>query len=272
MKKFNLYLISDSTGETVVNVGRAAAAQFEAIEPKEHLWVMIRTKRQMGKVLKAIEKNPGIVMYTIADPLLAKELKDGCISLNAPCVPVLYQAISDLSNFLKLEATSQIGKQHELDSNYFTRIEALNFAITHDDGQAANNLEKADIVLVGASRTSKSPTSVYLAYRGYRAANVPFVPGCLMPENITKLKKPLIVGLTIMGERLVEIRRNRITGIGENKDTSYTNLELVNNELLLAKKYFLENNWPIIDVTRRSVEETAATIIQYFLAKNNNDL
>lgn len=272
MNTFNLHLVSDSTGETVSSVARATIAQFEGVDVEEHSWSLIRTKGQVDKALEGIRRKPGFVMYTMADKALRRYLKDGCIKMNMPCTSVLSKVIADLSQFLDIKATpKQPGKQHELDEEYFSRVEAINFALTHDDGQSVWDLEEAEIVLVGVSRTSKSPTSMYLAFRGYRASNVPYVPNVPLPEIIFRLKKPLIIGLTISPEVLIQIRRNRLLSINSTEETSYTDLETIKEELLEARKLFTKYNWPVIDVTRRSVEETSANIIQYYQQKRDRE-
>lgn len=265
MNFFHLHLVSDSTGETVSSVARATLAQFEGVEVEEHSWSLIRTKGQVDKALEGIRRNPGFVMYTMADKSLRRYFKDGCSKINVPCTSVLAKVVYDLSNYLDIEATTKYpGKQHELDEEYFSRVEAINFALSHDDGQSVWDLEEAEIVLVGVSRTSKSPTSMYLAFRGYRSANVPYVPTVPLPDVLFKLKKPLIVGLTISAEVLLQIRKNRLLSINSSDETSYTDMEIIKEELALARKLFTKYNWPVIDVTRRSVEETSANIIQHY--------
>lgn len=263
----NIHLISDSTGETVSSVARAAFAQFDDVETVEHSWSLVRTKKQVDRILTSLIDKGGFVMYTIANRELRKYLKQSCRNLNVPCVSVLSKVISDLSEFLDKKTTNVPGSQYELNDEYFKRVEAVNFSIIHDDGQSTWDLEEADIVLVGASRTSKSPTSMYLAHRGYKTANVPYVKGVPLPDNLTSLKKPLIIGLTISPDILIQIRKNRLLSINEENETNYTNIEEVKEELLEARKFYLKNNWPIVDVTRRSIEESTATIIQYYQKK-----
>ena len=262
MKHFHLHLISDSTGETVSSVSRASLAQFEDIDHEEHIWSLVRTKTQMEKVLTGIAANPGVVMYTLADEEIRNTLQKECMRLKLPCINVIGNTVKELGAYLQMESSAQPGKQHELNEDYFTRVEAINFALAHDDGQATWELEEADIVLVGVSRTSKSPTCVYLAYRGFKAANIPFVGGCPLPSNLESLTKPLIVGLTIGTDRLIQIRKTRLQSLKQEEDTNYVDLEQVQEEISESRKLFSRNKWPVIDVTRRSVEETAATIIQ----------
>lgn len=263
MKKFNLHLVSDSTGETVGSVARAALVQFESVEPEEFTWTLVRTKTQLDKVLQGIAENPGPVMYTMVDQSLRDALKKECARRGLPCIAVISGVVSELSSYLGEETHAQPGKQHELNEDYFTRVDAINYALAHDDGQAHWDLDEADVVLVGVSRTSKSPTCVYLAYKGFKSANIPFVLDCPLPPSLETLKKPLIVGLTINPERLFAIRKTRLQSINQEADTNYVDMEYMEREIAESRKLFQKNRWPVIDVTKRSVEETAATIAQY---------
>lgn len=265
MELYHFHLVSDSTAETVSSVSRAAMAQFEGVEIEEHTWPLVRTKGQVDKVLEGIRKNHGFVMYTMSDKSLRSYLKSSCKTMGIPCISVLSEVIAELSEFLEIKTTvSKPGYRNELDEDYFSRVEAINFSLTHDDGQSVWDLEDSDVVLIGASRTSKSPTSMYLAYRGLRAANVPYVSGVPLPEIVFNLKKPLIVGLTISPDVLIQIRKNRLLSLNENDSTSYTDVDQVKDELVEVRRLFSKHKWPVIDVTRRSVEETAATIIQFY--------
>jgi len=264
MKEFHLHLVSDSTGETVSSVSRAAIAQFDEIEPVEHVWTLVRTNSQIDKVIAGIKANPGIVMYTLVDKDLRDVLKAECLKLSLPCIPVLAQIIAEMSTYLEVESSTIPGRQHELDEKYFSRVNAVNFTLAHDDGQATWDLQDADIIIVGVSRTSKSPTCVYLAHRGFKAANVPYVMDCPLPPELTELKKPLIVGLTISSERLVQIRKSRLQSIKQEENTNYVDMEKVEQEIAESIRFYRSNKWPIIDVSKKSVEETAATIIQMF--------
>ncbi len=264
MKEFHLHLISDSTGETVSSVARAAIAQFDDIEPIEHIWSLVRTRGQLEKVLAGIEDNPGLVMYTLVDKNLRDMLKAECLKRSLPCIPVLAQIIAEISTYLGMESSSLPGRQHELDEKYFSRVDAVNFTLAHDDGQATWDLQEADIILIGVSRTSKSPTCVYLAHRGFKAANVPYVSNCPLPFDVETLKNPLVVGLTISADRLIQIRKTRLQSLKQEEDTNYVDMEKVEQEIMESRRLFQKHKWPVIDVTRRSVEETAATIIQYF--------
>lgn len=272
MKHFHIHLVSDSTGETVSSVARAATAQFEGIDPYEHLWSLVRTKGQLEKVMVGIDANPGMVLYTLVDVELRDMLKAECLKRNLPCIPVLARVIAEISTYLGMETSAVPGKQHELNEEYFSRVDAINYTLAHDDGQMTWELEEADIILVGPSRTSKSPTCVYLANKGFKAANVPFVLGCPLPENLETLTKPLIVGLTINAERLLQIRKTRLQSLNEERDTSYVDMEAIEQEAAEARKLYMRKKWPVIDVTRRSVEETAASIIQHFQRHYENKL
>lgn len=264
MKKFNLHLVSDSTGETVGSVARATLAHFDNVEAEEFNWTLIRSKPQLEKVIESIRENPGAVMYTLVDAELRDMLKLECAKRGLPCIAVLSNIVSELSTYLGEETHAVAGKQHELNEEYFTRVDAINFALTHDDGQAHWELEEADIILLGVSRTSKSPTCVYLAYKGFKAANIPFVLDIPMPPIIETLKKPLVVGLTIDPKRLQQIRKTRLQSLNQEADTNYVDMEYMEREIAESRKLFRQNKWPVIDVTQRSVEETAATIAQYF--------
>ncbi|MCE3254918.1 MAG: yqfL [Rickettsiaceae bacterium] len=268
-KTINLHLISDSTGETLSSVSRAVLSQFEGVESNDFIWPLVRTKGQIEKVKESISKNPGIVLYTILEDDLINSLKNHCSQLGVPCISVLSRIINEFSNYLEMSISNTIGRQHLLDREYFSRVEAINYTINHDDGQSTWDLYDADIVIIGASRTSKSPTSVYLSCRGYKTANVPFVSIESIPESIYDLKKPLIVGLTINPEKLVQIRQSRLALFGKDIDSSYIDIEAVKNEVAASRKLFAKLNCSIIDVTKRSVEETAAKIIQLYQAKRD---
>jgi [pyruvate, water dikinase]-phosphate phosphotransferase / [pyruvate, water dikinase] kinase len=262
MKNFHLHLVSDATGETINNVARACLVQFEEVEPIEHTWSMVRSERQMRKVLDGIAANPGLVLFTFVDDSLRTALEDGCRTLGVPCIAVLDPVLGALAAFFHMQARHIPGRQHALDSEYFARIEAMNFVMAHDDGQMTHDLEKADVVLVGVSRTSKTPTCLYLANRGIKAANVPFVPNVPLPPSIEDLKSPLVVGLTCDPASLVQVRRNRLRMINDTDETSYTDLDIVRGEVVAARQLFSRHGWPVLDVSRRSIEETAAAIMQ----------
>jgi hypothetical protein len=258
---YHLHLVSDSTGETLNNVAKAASAQFEGVEVREHFYALVRSHRQLEKVIGHIREEPGLVFFTIVNQDLRRALESHCAQLGVRCLGVLDNAISALGAFVGSAETHRPGGQHEVDQRYLQRIEALNFAIAHDDGQGLDLLEDAEIVLAGASRTSKTPTCVYLAIRGYRAANVPIVPNVPLPPQLLRLKQPLVVGLWASPDRLVQIRRNRLNTLGEVRDTTYVDLDTVRAEITATRQLYEQQGWPAIDVSRRSVEETAAAVL-----------
>lgn len=263
MKKFNLHLVSDSTGETVSSVARAALAQFDNVEPEEFMWTLVRTKPQMERVIESIKQSPGAVMYTLVDNALRDMLKMECAKRGMPCIAVLSSVVAEMSSYLGLETHASPGRQHEMNEEYFSRVDAISYALAHDDGQAHWELEEADIVLVGVSRTSKSPTCIYLAYKGLKTANIPFVLNCPLPPSLEEIKKPLVVGLTISPDRLQQIRKTRLQSLKQEQDTNYVDMERLQEEISESRKLFAKHKWPVIDVTKRSVEETAATILQH---------
>ena len=267
----HLHLVSDATGDTVRNVARACLVQFEDVEVTEHSWVLVRSAAQLERVMKGIEAHPGIVLCTILEDKLRRPLEDACRRLQIPCVSVLTPVMTRLSADFGRQKHGEPGRQHEMDQRYQARIEAMDFIMQHDDGQALWNIRSADIVLVGVSRTSKTPTSMYLANRGYKTANVPLIPGIAPPAELETLEHALIVGLTVDPARLIQIRRNRLLLMKEDRETAYVSAEQVADEVIEARRYFARNNWPVIDVTRRSVEETAAAILQLLEQRRGND-
>ena len=262
MTRFHLHLVSDSTGETVHSVARACLVQFDDVQPVEHVWSMVRTRSQVDRVAAGVEANPGVVLFTLVSDQLRQLLQQGCRRLQVPAIPVLDPVIGALASYLHRESRGVPGKQHLLDSEYFARIDAMTFALNHDDGQSSWGLDDADVCLVGVSRTSKTPTCLYLANRGVKAANVPFVPGVPLPPELIEARRPLMVGLTNDPERLIQLRRNRLSMLHHDETTDYTDNEAVRAEVREARRIFAERHWPVIDVTRRSIEETAAAILK----------
>lgn len=258
---FHVHLVSDSTGETLNAMARAVCARFDHVLPIEHIYALVRSQRQLDRALGDIEEAPGIVIHTIVDETLRQALEEGCRRLDMPCIPALDPLVSAVSRYLGASTTTRVGAHLRLDNDYFNRMDALNYAIGHDDGQGGQDLDQADVVLVGVSRTSKTPTSIYLAHRGVRAANVPLVPGRPIPDNLLQLKNALVVGLTISPDRLLQIRRNRLLSLHENRESSYIDTDIVRDEIIQARRLYERHGWPTIDVTRRSVEETAAAIL-----------
>jgi [pyruvate, water dikinase]-phosphate phosphotransferase / [pyruvate, water dikinase] kinase len=269
--KFHLHLVSDATGDTVHSVARACLVQFEGAEAIEHIWSMVRTKSQVDRIVAAIASNPGVVLYTLVNETLRQPLIEGCRRLQVPAIPVLDPVIGALAAYLGRQSRGLPGQQHLLDSEYFQRIDAMTFALNHDDGQSAFGLDSADVVLVGVSRTSKTPTCIYLANRGIKAANVPVVPGMSLPPELLAAQQPLIVGLTNDPERLIQVRRNRLSMLHQDERTDYTDIEAVREEVASARRLFAEHHWPVIDVTRRSIEETAAAILKLLARRHGQD-
>lgn len=259
---FHLHLVSDSTGETLITVGRAAAAQYENITAVEHVYPLVRSAKQLERVIAEIEASPGIVLYTLIDADLTTRLETKCREIGVPCLSILGPVLQLLRSYLGAETAQRVGAQHTLNAEYFKRIDALNYTMLHDDGQHTDDLESADVVLVGVSRTSKTPTSIYLANRGIKTANIPLVPHTPVPQQLLSLKKPLIVGLYASPERIVQIRQNRLLGLNAHRgDEAYVDRDLVAEEVALSRRLCARHNWPSIDVTRRSIEETAAAVL-----------
>ena len=259
---FHVHLVSDSTGETLNAMAKAVVARFDGVIPIEHIYALVRSDRQMERVLAEIASAPGVVLHTLVDRELRDQLEEGCRVLDMPQIAALDPLVGALSRYLGAALSTRVGAQHALDTDYFNRISALDFAMAHDDGQGTTEqLEGADVVLCGVSRTSKTPTCIYLAHRGIRAANVPLVLNQEDGERLVGLKNPLVVGLTVSPDRLVQIRRNRIDGLNASHSSAYTDQEAVRDETVKARRAFERRGWPVIDVTRRSVEETSAAII-----------
>ncbi|MGY6660707.1 MAG: pyruvate, water dikinase regulatory protein [Glycocaulis sp.] len=257
---FHVHMISDSTGETLMSAMRASAAQFDRGQPIEHLFALVRSPRQMTRALEHVEAFPGVVMYTVVNQELREALETRCAELAIPAIALLDPIETTLSAYLGAPMTGRAGAQRTLDADYYRRIEAMNYCMAHDDGQG-DDLASADVILLGISRTSKTPTSIYLGNRGVRAANIPLVPEAPLPPDLFSHKKPVIVGLYATPERIVQIRRNRLLNLNEDRSTEYVDEGAVKDELIFAKRLFARHNVPSIDVTRRSIEETAAKII-----------
>ena len=269
---YQIYLISDSTGETLDRIFLALKAQFLNIDYKVHSYSFTRTENQILKILQDAEKNPNaIILYTIVDNNLAKYLANVSEDKKIPCFGVLGNLILNFSKILNQKATHEPSGQHILNEEYYDRIEAIQFTMNHDDGNLLNEIDKSDIILVGVSRTSKTPTSIYLANKGFKTSNIPLVNENSLPE---KLKSDphftCVVGLSTEPERLVDLRKNRMNSLKETENIKYTNIENIKKEVLEAKKTFQKYKWPLIDVTRKSVEETAASIIKIREIYQNN--
>ena len=269
---YQIYLISDSTGETLERIFLALKAQFKNIEYKIHSYSFTRTENQILKILEDAQiKTNSIILYTIVDNNLAKYLANTSSDKKIPCFGVLGNLILNFSKILNQKASHEPSGQHILNEEYYDRIEAIQFTMNHDDGNLLNDIDKSDIVLVGVSRTSKTPTSIYLANKGFRTSNIPLVNENSLPE---KLKKDphftCVIGLSTDAERLADLRKNRMNSLKEKENTEYTNIDNIKEEILKAKKTFKKYRWPVIDVTRKSVEETAASIIKIHEIYSNN--
>lgn len=260
-KKFHIHLVSDSTGETLIMAGRAVAAQYPAISALEHIYPLVRSQRDLDKAIAEIESSPGVVLYTLVEPELSERLERSCREIGSPVLSVLQPIFDLFKSYLGAEVMVKPGAQHVLNADYFRRIDALNFTMLHDDGQMLGDLDEADVLLLGVSRTSKTPTSVYLAHRGVKTANIPLIPGIALAPEVDRLRRPLIVGLFASPERIVQIRENRILTLNAQHDIiAYTDRMLVSEEIAQSRRLFAQRGWPMIDVTRRSIEETAAAI------------
>ena len=261
MARLHLHLVSESTGETLEMIAKAALAQFDDADVVRHFWPMVRSQAHLDRILADITGSPGLVIFTVVSLDIRKLLEERCRAMGLPCVPALDAVIDSLENMFGQQAKARPGRQHTMDAAYFARVEAIQFTIAHDDGVAWEDWEEADIVLAGVSRSSKTPTSIYLANRGYKVANIPIVLECPPPPALFGLRSPLVVGLTTAPERLIQVRRNRLLSLNQTPETAYVDADKVAGEVQYARRMFADNGWPVIDVTRRSIEETAAAVI-----------
>ncbi len=261
---FHLHLVSDSTGETLINVGRAAAAQYEGVSAIEHVYPLVRSAAQLDRVISEIRAAPGLVLYTLVGGDLGERLEEVARETGSPCLSVLRPVHDLLRAYLGAETTARPGAQHMLNAEYFKRIDAMNFTLAHDDGNLPEDLEDADVILLGVSRTTKTPTSIYLANRGLKTTNLPLVPGMPLPPAIERARKPLVVGLFASPERIVQIRQNRLSSLNADESSLYVDRSAVADEITASRRLFTRNRWPTIDVTRRSIEETAAAIVDLY--------
>ena len=261
---FHIHLVSDSTGETLTTIAKAAAVRYSHARPIEHVQPLVRTARQMERCINEIEASPGLVLYTLVDDALRATLEDRCQVLNVPCVDVLAPVLSTFDSYLGAPSQPAVGAQHVLDNEYFKRIDALNFTLVHDDGNLPANLDDADIVILGISRTSKTPTSIYLANRGFKTANIPLVPELPLPDVFNRPTTAFMVGLVATADRIAQIRRNRVLTLADKELDTYVDKALIAKEIAMSRKLCEKHGWPVIDVTRRSIEETAATILRLY--------
>jgi len=270
MTRLHLHLLSDSTGETLEMIAKAALAQFDDAEVIRHFWPMVRSQHHLDRIVGELAANPGLVFYTLVNPEIRVRLEERCLVLGLPHVPVLDAVTAALEGQLGQEAHGRPGRQHQMDEAYFARVDAIQFTIAHDDGALWEQWEEADLVLAGVSRSSKTPTSIYLANRGYKVANIPLVVESPPPPHLFELQRPLVVGLTTAPKRLIEIRRNRLLSLNQTTDTAYVDEERVEKEVAFARRLFADHGWPVIDVTRRSIEETAAGIMRLLAERHEN--
>jgi hypothetical protein len=268
---FHLHLVSDSTGETLTTIAKAAAVQYRQVRPIEHVYPLIRNARQLSRVLQEIEQAPGIVLYTLINKELAEQIEQACKTMKVPAVQVLAPIMKVFEAYLGTAQTPIVAGQHVVDADYFKRIDALNFSMAHDDGKLPDNLDDADIIILGVSRTSKTPTSIYLAQRGFKTANVPLVPGIDPPAQLASRHSAFVVGLIASPERIAEIRRHRVSMMTRHDIETYVDRQQIAEEINRSKQLFVRNGWPMIDVTRRSVEETAAQIIKLLQDRDTAD-
>lgn len=259
---FHLHLISDATGETLIAASRAVSSQYKGTHAIEHVYPLVRNRKHMDRVLASIDLEPGIVLYTISDNQLGRHLEESCKKMGTPCTSLLEPIFQTFQSYLGIPAARKVGAQHELNAEYFSRIDALNFTMMHDDGALPDNIEEADVILIGISRTSKTPTSIYLANRGIKTTNVPIVPGVDLPARIHAARQPLVVALIATTDRIYQVRQNRILGDGITMPSpTYVDRASIAEELAHTRKLCARKNWPMIDVTRKSIEETAAAIL-----------
>lgn len=267
--RLHLHLLSDSTGETLETIAKAALAQFEGANVIRHFWPMVRSQQHLDRIMADIAANPGLVLFTLVNAETRLKLEERCTALGLPFVPALDAVTDALEAALGQHPHARPGRQHAMDAAYFARVDAIHYTIAHDDGVGWENWEEADIVLAGVSRSSKTPTSIYLANRGYKVANIPIVVESPPPSALFDLRHPLVVGLTNSPERLVQVRRNRLLSLNQAPETDYVDTERVTREVQFARRMFADNDWPVIDVTRRSIEETAAAVINLYNARQD---
>ena len=267
MARLHLHLLSDSTGETLEMLAKAALAQFRDADVQRHFWPMVRSVQHLERIIDDFRANPGLVLYTLSNEAARDRLEDCCRQLGLPHVAVMDPIVAALEEQLGQEAHGRPGGKNKMDDAYFARVDAIQWTIAHDDGISWEDWEEADIVLAGVSRTSKTPTSIYLANRGYKVANIPLVVESPPPPSLFALKRPMVVGLTTAPARLIQIRRNRLLSLNETTQTSYVDEDRVTKEVAFARRMFADNGWPVIDVTRRSIEESAAAIINLYQDK-----
>jgi regulator of PEP synthase PpsR (kinase-PPPase family) len=263
-RMFHLHMISDATGETLTTIAKAVGVQYARVRATEHLHPLVRNRRELERVLKEVEAKPGMVLYTLFNKEIAEELEQACKKLNVPCIAPLKQVLQAFESYLGMASIPTVAGQHQLDADYFRRIEALNFTMLHDDGHLPESLDQADILLLGISRTSKTPTSIYLANRGFKTANLPLVPGVPLPPEVEQETKAFVVALVASPERIAQVRQNRVIEQAQGHFEDYVDRDAIAAEIAQTRQLCARHGWPIIDVTRRSIEETAAAIIRLY--------
>ena len=266
-KQIIIHLVSDSSGQTVKHAAKSALSLFPEIDVKKYHWMLIRSKNALNEALEKIKQKGGIVLYTVSDPELRNILKQFCKKLNIPCISVIGKIVNEISSYLGMDAGNIALRSNKFDESYFDKMYAIDYTIRHDDGQSLEGLAEADIILIGPSRTSKTPTSVYLAYNGFKTANVPYVNSQTFPQDLDNIKNVLIVGLVTNPNRLREIREARMNLLQVMSITAYTDIKIVQEECNEVKRICMQKNWPIIDVSSRSIEETAAIVMKYYYEK-----
>ncbi len=259
---FHMHLVSDSTGETIAAVAKAATVQYQLVRAIEHMHPLVRTQRQLTRVLDDIAAQPGMVLYTIVNGALAQALEQRCKELKIPCLAVMRPIMQLFESYLGAPQTPTVAGQHVLDADYFRRIDAMNFTMAHDDGRLPEDLDEADIIVLGISRTSKTPTSIYLAQRGYKTTNLPLVPSVRLPEQLIAPHKAFVVCLVANVDRITDVRRNRAVLLADRDLESYVDREVIAAEIAYTRRIAAQHGWPLIDVTRRSIEETATMILK----------
>ena len=269
MQRLHLHLLSDSTGETLEMIAKAAMAQFENTDVVRHFWPMVRSQQHLDRILGEMSIHPGLVLFTVVSTEIRERLEQRCTALGLRSVSALDTVTDALETLFDQRAKGRPGRQHLMDEAYFRRVDAIQFTIAHDDGIGWENWEQCDIILAGVSRSSKTPTSIYLANRGFRVANIPIVVESPPPPSLYEVRRPLIVGLTTSPERLIQVRRNRLLSLNQAPETAYVDSEHVAREVLYARRMFADNGWPVIDVSRRSIEETAAAVINLYNERHN---
>jgi hypothetical protein len=269
MERLHLHLLSDSTGETLDMIAKAALAQFESADVIRHFWPMVRSRQHLDRIMGEIAGNPGLVVFTLVSTEIREQLESRCATLGLRSISALDTVTDALETLLGQEAKGRPGRQHIMDEAYFHRVDAIQFTIAHDDGIGWENWEQADIILAGVSRSSKTPTSIYLANRGYRVANIPIVVESPPPASLFAVRRPMVVGLTTSTERLIQVRRNRLLSLNQAPETAYVDNDHVTREVQFARRMFADNGWPVIDVSRRSIEETAAAVINLYNERHN---